>query len=233
MINLYIIFKLYILVTHQYSYTQNYIMVSPTYSMMTEPVIWLRGRDWRSNSFVIGNILVDAGLFVSDIESYKDQIDTIVLTHGHYDHTANVREFAELTGAEVFIGKYDLPFLSSDALCKASAFGALPPDYAAMPLEDGDKVGEFVVLHTPGHTHGSICLFREGDGTLIAGDTLFPQGSFGRTDLPTGDHRELVESVDRLAQLKVHSLWCGHDAPVPSGAMCDVLLSRAEVQRYG
>jgi glyoxylase-like metal-dependent hydrolase (beta-lactamase superfamily II) len=198
---------------------------------MTEPIIWLRGRAWRANSYVIGNILVDAGLPVSDIQPYRDQIDTIVLTHGHYDHTANIREIADLTGAGVFIGESDAPFLSDDALCRASAFGARPPGGPADPLKD--HVGEFRVLRTPGHTHGSVCLFREEDGALIAGDTLFPHGSFGRTDLPTGDHQELVASVDRLAELSVRSLWCGHETPVPSDAMHDVLLSKAEVRRYG
>ena len=140
---------------------------------------------------------------------------------------ANVRALADLCEAEVCIGSEDLAFLSDDSLSLSGHFGEHSPGISAGTLNDGDRVGEFVVIHTPGHTRGSICLYREDDGALIAGDTLFPHGSFGRTDLPTGSHTDLITSINRLAGLKIESLWCGHDMPVPSGAMRDVLLSQA------
>ncbi len=200
---------------------------------MSEPIRWLREIGWRANSYVAGSVLVDASQPVTAVEPWKDQIEAIVLTHGHYDHMANLRSLAELCKAPVYIGEYDLPFLNDDELCLARHFGEHAPGITASALKDGDIIGEFTVLHTPGHTHGSICLYREEDGALIAGDTLFPHGSFGRTDLPTGSHADLVASINRLAALRIDSLWCGHDMPVPSGAMRDVLLSQAEVPRYG
>ncbi|MDV0443691.1 MBL fold metallo-hydrolase [Methanorbis rubei] len=200
---------------------------------MSEPIRWLREIGWRSNSYVCGSILVDASQPVTAVAPYKDQITTIVLTHGHYDHMANVRALADLCDAEVCVGAGDLAFLSDDSLCLSTHFGEHAPGISATPLNDGDRIGEFVVINTPGHTRGSICLYREEDGALIAGDTLFPHGSFGRTDLPTGNHPDLVTSVNRLAGLRIESLWCGHDMPVPSGAMRDVLLSQAEVPKYG
>ena len=200
---------------------------------MREPIRWLKEIGWRANSYVCGNILVDASQPVTAVAPYKDQIEVIVLTHGHFDHMANLRALADLCEASVCIGEGDLAFLSDDALSLAGHFGEHSPGVPASPLADGDRIGEFVVIHTPGHTRGSICLYREEDGALIAGDTLFPHGSFGRTDLPTGSHADLVASVNRLATLRIDSLWCGHDMPVPSGAMRDVLLSQAEVAKYG
>lgn len=200
---------------------------------MCEPIRWLKEIGWRANSYVCGNILVDASQPVTAVAPYKDQIEAIVLTHGHFDHMANLRALADLCEASVCIEEGDLAFLSDDALSLAGHFGEHSPGVPASPLADGDRIGEFVVIHTPGHTRGSICLYREEDGALIAGDTLFPHGSFGRCDLPTGSHADLVASVNRLATLLIDSLWCGHDMPVPSGAMRDVLLSQAEVAKYG
>ena len=200
---------------------------------MREPIRWLREIGWRANSYICGNILIDAAQPVTEVAPYKDQIDTIVLTHGHFDHRANLAALADLCNAKVWIGEGDLAFLTDDSLSLAGHFGSHSPGITAEPLADGDRIGEFVVIHTPGHTRGSICLYREEDGALIAGDTLFPHGSFGRTDLPTGRHADLVASINRLAELHIESLWCGHDMPVPSGAMRDVLLSQAEVPRYG
>lgn len=200
---------------------------------MREPIRWLRESGWRANSYVCGSILVDAAQPVTAVEPYRDQIEAIVLTHGHYDHLANLAALAELCDALVFIGEQELSLLTDDALSRSSQFGEHAPQYLASPLVDGDVIGGFTVLHTPGHTRGSICLYREEDGALIAGDTLFPHGSFGRTDLPTGSHVDLVASINRLAGLAIDSLWCGHDMPVPSGAKPHVLLSQAEVPRYG
>ncbi|HKL98166.1 MAG TPA: MBL fold metallo-hydrolase, partial [Methanocorpusculum sp.] len=164
---------------------------------------------------------------------YKDQIDTIVLTHGHFDHTANLAKLAELCNAKVMIGEYELPFLTDASLCLSNQFGERPPNYPAEILKDGDKIGEFTVYHTPGHTQGGICLFRESDGALIAGDTIFPNGSFGRYDLPTGNHTQLIASINRIAELPVQSLWCGHEMPVVKEAKRHVLLSKHDVVRYG
>jgi len=200
---------------------------------MSEPIRWLREIGWRANSYVCGNILVDASQPVTAVAPYKDQIETIVLTHGHFDHMANLAALADLCNAKVCIGEGDLAFLTDDFLSLATNFGGHAPGIAAEPLKDGDRIGEFVIIHTPGHTRGGICLYREEDGALITGDTLFPHGSFGRTDLPTGSHTDLVASINRLAALRIDSLWCGHDMPVPSGAMRDVLLSQAEVPKYG
>ncbi len=200
---------------------------------MSESVIWLSGTGWRANSYIAGNILVDAAVSVDAVQPYREQIDTIILTHGHYDHIVNLVRLAEFCNAKVMIGEYELPFLSDAQLSLANQFGEQPPNYPAEILKDGDRVGNFTVYHTPGHTKGSICLFREADGALIAGDTIFPNGSFGRCDLPTGNHAQLVSSINRLAELPVESLWPGHEMPVVTDAKRHVLLSKYDVVRYG
>ena len=200
---------------------------------MSESVIWLSGTGWRANSYIAGNILVDAAVSVDAVQPYREQIDTIILTHGHYDHIVNLVRLAEFCNAKVMIGEYELPFLSDAQLSLANQFGEQPPNYPAEILKDGDRVGDFTVYHTPGHTQGSICLFREADGALIAGDTIFPNGSFGRCDLPTGNHAQLVSSINRLAELPVESLWPGHEMPVVTDAKRHVLLSKYDVVRYG
>ncbi|MDO5844059.1 MAG: MBL fold metallo-hydrolase, partial [Methanocorpusculum sp.] len=63
-------------------------------------------------------------------------------------------------------------------------------------------------------------------------DTIFPNGSFGRTDLPTGSHEDMVKSINRLAELKVESIWPGHETPVLENGKRDILLSQAELKNY-
>lgn len=85
-------------------------------------------------------------------------------------------------------------------------------------LSDGDRIGDLLVLHTPGHTRGSICLYHEEERALISGDTVFPNGSFGRTDFPGGSTEALKRSLDRLVTFEVESLYPGHERPVTAGA---------------
>jgi glyoxylase-like metal-dependent hydrolase (beta-lactamase superfamily II) len=95
-----------------------------------------------------------------------------------------------------------------------------PPIDISREVVEGDvlNIGNFSfnVLHTPGHTHGSISLWDEKNKILISGDTVFPQGSFGRTDLRTGNSEEMVESLERLSGLDIRVLLPGHMPPVIS-----------------
>ena len=193
--------------------------------------IWIRGRAWEANSYVIDNILVDAAVPLDKIEPFKEDIDTVVITHGHFDHIANAENICKACGAKLFIGECDMPFLRDESLSLSAHFLMKNPHVAAEPLADGARVGEFCVYHTPGHTQGSICLFREDDGVLISGDTVFPNGSYGRTDLPTGSDSDMRASLARLAALSVESIWPGHDMPVPEGGRRHVLLSQSEANR--
>lgn len=141
----------------------------------------------------------------------------ILLTHGHFDHSQGVKALKEATGALVCIHKEDAVMLSDPGKNSAGFyyrgdFSGYPKCQADLLLEDGDfvEVGSmrFEVLHTPGHTPGSVC-FREGD-TLFSGDTVFQSG-FGRYDLWGGEKAALAASLQRIALLEGEYKLCpGH-----------------------
>jgi glyoxylase-like metal-dependent hydrolase (beta-lactamase superfamily II) len=135
----------------------------------------------------------------------KRKVDYIVLTHCHYDHTGALPTLARKTGAKVVAHRFD-----ADAIFDRHISGApLPrvgfkPPSVAWAVEEGDVIpvgtAQLKVIHTPGHTIGSMCLYDEEGHILIAGDTLF-YGAIGRTDLPTGDATQQCEGLKKLAQL--------------------------------
>ena len=130
-------------------------------------------------------------------------VSAILLTHGHFDHVGAVRQIAAESDCDVYLHSAEL------TLPKIFTAGTL---YCTHTYGEGDTVDaaglQFTVLHTPGHTPGSVCLICED--TMFSGDTLFA-GSCGRTDLPGGSHRTIEESLHRLAQLECDYTVCpGH-----------------------
>jgi glyoxylase-like metal-dependent hydrolase (beta-lactamase superfamily II) len=186
-------------------------------------VLWIPGEGMFANAYVCGGVLVDAGVPPSALEPYLDQITSIVLTHGHFDHIAQVTEIARVSGARICIHRGDAHALQDDRFSLASHFGARPPGILPdMILNEGDSVAGFTVLHTPGHTPGSICLFDSDSGILISGDTVFTDGAFGRFDFPGGSARELRRSLERLEALEVTGLYPGHGEPRDTGGAGDI-----------
>ena len=126
------------------------------------------------------------------------EVEYILLTHGHYDHTTGAPELHEaLPNAKVYIHKNDANGAGSRLFPLAGQIHDL--HYYG----EGDKLNlaglELTVLHTPGHTPGSVCLLCQDH--MFSGDTLF-QGSCGRTDLPGGDWETIQTSLRRLAKLE-------------------------------
>ena len=126
-------------------------------------------------------------------------VTAIVITHAHIDHIGGAQKLKAATGAPVYMNLEDSEL--QDMLdVQAGWLGVRTPEAVEIdvPLKDGDKllVGatEVKVLHTPGHTQGSICLWLPTERKLVAGDTLFRDG-IGRTDLPGGDGRQILESI--------------------------------------
>ncbi|HET9552706.1 MAG TPA: MBL fold metallo-hydrolase [Anaeromyxobacteraceae bacterium] len=154
-------------------------------------------------------LLVDPGAEVPRVLALLEpgwRVGRILLTHGHVDHAAGAAEARAATGAPITIHAADAPWL--EALPRqAEIFGfepAPPPEIAAHHA-DGEvvQVGrvEGRLLHTPGHSAGSCCLFFPSEKLLFTGDTLFA-GSVGRTDLPGGDLAALERSIrERLFPL--------------------------------
>jgi hydroxyacylglutathione hydrolase len=155
-------------------------------------------------------IIIDPGgeteRIASIVAHYDLTVKAIVHTHAHLDHIYCTRDVKEAHGGEVCLHKGDL-FLYDGIAVQASMFGwsVKPGVPVERFLDDGDEVGfgkkAALVLHTPGHTPGSVCfeVTVPGDKTIVfAGDTLFKR-SVGRTDLPGGDGKQLARSIrDKL-----------------------------------
>jgi len=148
----------------------------------------------------------------------------ILLTHAHIDHVGGALPLKRLTGAPIFLNDADLPLLDTMNV-QASWVGMATPETAPPDgsLEDGQLVGlegyPAQVLHTPGHTQGSVCLYFAPLKLLVAGDTLFA-GSIGRTDLPGGNYGQIIESIQtRLLALPDETrVLTGHGPETTIGA---------------
>ncbi len=150
------------------------------------------------------------------------EITTIVLTHGHSDHIAALYDIQDRTGAQVAIHAEDADFLEGRSSL-SSQFGIsyktpLPPDRL---LREGDVIDigglSFTVVHTPGHTPGSICLLS--DNMVFTGDTIFHRG-IGTTLMPGSSRRQLLESIhSRLMALPDKTvIYPGHGRETTIGA---------------
>jgi hydroxyacylglutathione hydrolase len=126
----------------------------------------------------------------------------IVSTHGHWDHIGDNAAVAEHTGADIAAHPLDRDRLTDPAALTAPF--PIPPSVAAVDLAEGGEIRfgslRLQVLHTPGHTEGSVCLLDNDNGRLYSGDTLF-RGGWGRVDLPGGDPDAMVDSLGRLLTL--------------------------------
>lgn len=169
-------------------------------------------RGWESDSYLVINgsdaVLIDAGVAVKTVletlERENAALKYILLTHGHFDHTITADGIREATGAGLIIHADDSEMLSDpEKSALATFFGrydtVAPCD---MTVKDGDTVAfgdhEIKVIHTPGHSKGSVC-YLVGN-SLFTGDTLF-NGGYGRYDLYGGDLDALCASLSALKKL--------------------------------
>ena len=137
----------------------------------------------------------EADTILRALETLGMSLEAILLTHGHFDHVGAVKELVSETDCAVYIHPAELnlpPMITAGQL------------YYTHTYTEGDTISpvsgmELKVLHTPGHTPGSVCLIWKDQ--MFSGDTLF-QGSCGRVDLPGGDPRVMMESLRRLASLE-------------------------------
>jgi hydroxyacylglutathione hydrolase len=152
------------------------------------------------------------------------KITHIINTHGHSDHTAGNRAIKTATGADLLIHALDAGRLGKVLHSTFSrVLGGKGSPGADVLLQDSDviQIGavHLKVLHTPGHTPGSVCLYTEGH--VFTGDTIFV-GAVGRTDLPGGSMKQLVSSIhEKIYTLPGNTVvWPGHDyGPTPSSTV--------------
>ncbi len=143
----------------------------------------------------------------------------IVSTHGHWDHIGDNAALAEHTGAPIAVHPDDRYRLIDPKPLYAPF--PIVPSVPAVDLAEGGEIrfGEIRlrVLHTPGHTEGSVCLLAYDEGLLFSGDTLFT-GGWGRVDFPGGSAEAMAESIARLAAMEDHlRVFPGHGAATTIG----------------
>jgi hydroxyacylglutathione hydrolase len=172
-------------------------------------------------------IVIDPGDNIGEIltllEKHALRVKEIVITHAHIDHIGGAAKLKAATGAPVLMNANDQE-LYDHLDVQASWLGMEPPTRTAIDyaVRDGDVLAlgpaEFRVLHTPGHTQGSISLWIPAENKLIAGDTLF-RDSVGRTDLPGGNPRQILRSIeDKLLRLPEETVVVpGHGANTTIG----------------
>ena len=159
--------------------------------------------DPRSREAIAIDTATPSLAWIADELAARDwTLKLIVSTHGHWDHIGDNAAVAAHTRAEIAVHPLDRERLEHPQPLFAPF--EIPPSVAAVELAEGEFVrfGEIRlrVLHTPGHTEGSVCLVSEDQGLLFSGDTLFAAG-WGRVDLPGGDPAAMVESIGRLTGL--------------------------------
>jgi hydroxyacylglutathione hydrolase len=195
-----------------------------------EDIILVKGVGLSSNIYIIqGQLIVDTGTgelennistILTKMGLVKNNIETVVLTHSHFDHIGGVEEFKATSKVMAHHNEHEeIKSLT---------------DITPLSLTEGDLVkgGKYIfhVYHTPGHTSGSICLYEKKTHILLSGDTIFPYGGFGRTDLPTGNTNALLDSIKKLTKLPSDHLLPGHDDPIVEDASKHVFYSLKNIE---
>jgi glyoxylase-like metal-dependent hydrolase (beta-lactamase superfamily II) len=181
---------------------------------------------FTSNAFLVAGdrtVLVDTGAnfdAVSHVSDDVDDLDAVILTHTHEDHVGNVEAVRDAFDVETWGYDTDQPWVDN-------------------PLADEETVtlgdDEYVALHTPGHKDDHLCFYAESAGTLFAGDLVFQNGSFGRTDLAEGDRDLLIQSIDRVLGTVDESLsemHVGHGPSVIDRPYDDIELASRAARMY-
>ena len=205
------------------------------YSPELKDVSLIVGEGLCSNIYVIGReevTIVDAGVGnranpifpqLSELRVQPANIKQVVLTHAHHDHVMGIYLILEKASPKVYVHEKDSEYI-------ASSLGDL-----LVKVKGGDSIetsiGSFSVYWTPGHTGGSMCLYNLEHKILISGDTVFPDGYYGRYDGESGNLKAIIESLRKLTELDCEIMLPGHGSPVFQNAIGHIKLSYSQASR--
>ena len=148
------------------------------------------------------------------LEKRRLKLTAVWITHSHWDHVADCRRFVDEYAVHVYVHKLDADNLTHPGSDGIPSWVPIQPVENATFVADGEKLRcgdqEWEVIHTPGHSLGSVCFYNEHDGRLISGDTLF-KGTMGNVSFPTSDPDLMNETLRRLGQLPPETeVYPGH-----------------------
>ena len=188
-----------------------------------------------SNIYVIGKeeaTIVDTGVGnrmnpifpqLAELGVQPENIKQVILTHAHHDHAMGAFLILEKANPKIYVHEKDTKFI-------ASSFGD-----TLVTVKEGDvidtPIGSFTVYWTPGHTGGSMCLYNAEHKILISGDTVFPDGYYGRYDGESGSLEAIIHSLKKLTELDCEIMLPGHGSPVFRDANSHIKLSYTQASR--
>lgn len=194
------------------------------------------GEGLCSNIYVVGKeqvVVVDTGVgnYANPVWPQLDKLGIkpekvagVILTHAHHDHASGVFIILKKVEPKVYIHRLDTKYI-------ASHLGS-----NLIKVEDGDTIvtpkWPLHVIWTPGHTAGGICLYTKNDRILFSGDTIFPDGYYGRYDGESGSLKAIIESLKRLIKLEVDIMLPGHGMPVLEGAGNHIRMAYVNAARH-
>ncbi len=185
-------------------------------------IYYYEGVGLDSNVYVIDEkdsaLMIDTGTgkFITYlIEGMKDdgispkKVNIILNTHAHFDHIGGD---PKLNGSKIYAHKIDAPYIETFDPKYTLSYKKPERKLNVLVLDDKFKLGkrELKIIHTPGHTKGSICIYDKSTKTLFSGDTVFAEGQFGRVDLAGGNMKDMIKSISKLEKIDVKNLLPGH-----------------------
>ena len=174
--------------------------------LVTGPIatnVWVLGDEASREALAIDTATPCVRWLTEQLALEGWSLRFVVSTHRHWDHIGDNAAVVAATGATLAVHEADRHGLEHPTAL--SSPWEIPPSVPALDLAEGSRIRfgaiDLEVLHTPGHTEGSVCLLEASERVLLTGDTLFA-GGWGRVDLPGGSPEAMVESLDRLAGLE-------------------------------